>query len=50
MSAYDPKRTSRHGIKEGICLGLSIVVNREGRHAATRREQTATQGAAHDQA
>ena len=27
MSAFDPKRTSRHGVKAGICLGLSIVVN-----------------------
>jgi hypothetical protein len=27
MSAYDPKRTSCHGAKTRICLGLSIVVN-----------------------
>ena len=27
MSAFDPKRTSCHGVKAGICLGLSIVVN-----------------------
>ena len=25
---FDPKRTSRHGIKGGFCLGLGIVVNR----------------------
>src|SRR5262245_34890542 len=29
-SANDPKRTSCHGAKAGICLGLSIVVNRPG--------------------
>jgi hypothetical protein len=36
MSAYDPKRTSRHGAKSGIYIRLSIVVNRlncEGNHA-----------------
>src|SRR5262245_58768725 len=30
MSAFDPKRTSCHGAKARICLGLSIVVNRLG--------------------
>src|SRR5262245_11004956 len=30
MSAFDPKRTSCHGGKPRICLGLSIVVNRLG--------------------
>jgi putative tryptophan/tyrosine transport system substrate-binding protein len=30
MSAFDPKRTSCHGAKARICLGLSIVVNRPG--------------------
>src|SRR5215475_9310719 len=30
MAAYDPKRTSCHGAKARICLGLSIVVNRPG--------------------
>src|SRR5262249_45067608 len=29
-SANDPKRTSYHGAKAGICLGLSVVVNRPG--------------------
>src|SRR5262249_18503773 len=36
MSAFDPKRTSRHGAKARIYIGLSIVVNRlncEGNHA-----------------
>jgi len=35
MSAFDPKRTPCHGARARICLGLSIVVNRRGRHAAT---------------
>src|SRR4030095_14838229 len=30
MSAFDPKRTSCHGAKARISLGLSIVVNRPG--------------------
>src|SRR5262245_53253067 len=31
MSAFDPKRTSCHGTKARIFLGLSIVVNRRRR-------------------
>ena len=38
MSAYDPKRTSCHGAKARICLGLSIVVNRPGGDMQRRGE------------
>ena len=34
-------RTSCHGARARICLGLCIVVNRRGRHAATRWKRTA---------
>ena len=30
MSASDPKRTSCHGAKARLCIGLGIVVNRRG--------------------
>src|SRR5262245_35661823 len=30
MSAFDPKRTWRHGAKARICLGLSIAMSRPG--------------------
>jgi hypothetical protein len=34
-SAFDLYRKSYHGAKARICLGLSIVVDRRGPHAAT---------------